>query len=161
MSNPVFIHLRCHSEYSVVDGMVRIGDYVKRAVKDQMPALALTDLTNLFGAVKFYTAARGKGVKPIIGADIWLENEINREQPYRLLLLCQSHAGYLRLCELITQAYLTNQHRGRAEFKREWLTTNTEGLILLSGAFGGDVGQALLQELLSSLPSPPALGHSA
>ena len=146
MTNPVFIHLRCHSEYSVVDGMVRIGDYVKRAVKDQMPALALTDLTNLFGAVKFYTAARGKGVKPIIGADIWLENEINREQPYRLLLLCQSHAGYLRLCELLTQAYLTNQHRGRAEFKREWLTSNTEGLILLSGAFGGDVGQALLQD---------------
>jgi len=146
MSDPVFIHLRCHSEYSVVDGMVRIGDYVKRATQDAMPALALTDLSNLFGAVKFYKSARGKGVKPLIGADIWLENELNRDQPYRLLLLCQTHAGYLRLCELITKAYLTNQHRGRAEFKREWLMESTDGLIMLSGAFGGDVGQALLQD---------------
>ncbi len=146
MSEPVFIHLRCHSEYSVVDGMVRIGDYVKRAINDSMPALALTDLSNLFGAVKFYTATRGKGVKPLVGADVWLENEVNREQPYRLLLLCQSHAGYLRLCELLTQAYLTNQHRGRAEIKRAWLMAGSDGLIMLSGALMGDVGQALLQD---------------
>lgn len=146
MSEPVFIHLRCHSEYSVVDGMVRVDDYVQRAVKDDMPALALTDLANLFGAIKFYKAARGKGVKPIIGCDVWLENPLNRAQPYRLLLLCQSPAGYLRLCELLTQAYLTNQHRGRAEIRREWLEENSAGLILLSGATDGDVGQALLQD---------------
>jgi DNA polymerase-3 subunit alpha len=147
MSDPVFIHLRCHSEYSVVDGMVRIGDYVKRAVQDQMPALALTDLSNLFGAVKFYKAARGKGVKPLIGADIWLENEVNRDQPYRALLLCQNHAGYLRLCELISRAFLENQHRGHAEIRREWFSEGgTEGLILLSGGMAGDIGQALLQD---------------
>ena len=99
MLSPSFVHLRAHSEYSVVDGMVRVGDYVKRALDDQMPALALTDLSNLFGAIKFYKAARGKGVKPVIGCDIWLENDTNREQPYRLLLLCQSHIGYLRLCD--------------------------------------------------------------
>ncbi len=145
MSDPVFVHLRCHSEYSVVDGMVRIGDYVKRAVKDRMPALALTDISNLFGAVKFYTAARGKGVKPLVGADVWLENETSRDQPSRLLLLCQSHVGYLRLCELLTQAYLHNQYRGRAEIKRAWLAEKSEGLILLSGAMQGDVGQALVQ----------------
>jgi DNA polymerase-3 subunit alpha len=146
MSHPVFIHLRCHSEYSVVDGMVRIGDYVKRATSDRMPALALTDLSNLFGAIKFYKAARGKGVKPIIGADIWLENETNRDQPYRALLLCQNHAGYLRLCELISKAFLENQHRGRAEIRREWIAEGgTEGLILLSGEMAGDIGQALLQ----------------
>ena len=121
MSEPVFVHLRCHSEYSVVDGMVRIGDYVKYAVKDSMPALALTDLSNLFGAVRFYSAARGKGVKPLIGGDIWLENEVNRDQPHRLLLLCQAHAGYLRLCELLTQAYIHNQYSGRDEIKRECL----------------------------------------
>jgi DNA polymerase-3 subunit alpha len=147
MSHPVFIHLRCHSEFSVVDGMVRIGDYVKRATNDRMPALALTDLSNLFGAVKFYKAARGKGVKPIIGADIWLENEGNRDQPYRALLLCQSHAGYLRLCELVSRAFLENQHRGRAEIRREWIAEGgTEGLILLSGEMAGDIGQALLQD---------------
>src|SRR3954467_7659871 len=128
-----FVHLRCHSEYSIVDGIVRIDDYVKQACDDRMPALALTDLSNLFGAIKFYKAARGKGVKPIIGCDIWLENPGNRDQPHRLLLLCQSHAGYLLLCELISRAYLTNQYRGRAEFKQEWFSEGTEGLLLLSG----------------------------
>jgi DNA polymerase III subunit alpha len=147
MSQPVFVHLRCHSEYSVVDGMVRLADYVGRAVKDSMPALALTDLCNLFGAVKFYSTARGKGVKPILGCDVWLENPSNRDQYSRLLLLCQSHAGYLRLCELLTRAYLSNQYRGRAEIRREWFVElGTEGLILLSAAESGDVGQALLQD---------------
>ncbi len=147
MHQPSFIHLRCHSEYSIVDGIVRIDDYVKRAQADQMPALALTDLSNIFGAVKFYKAARGSGIKPLLGCDIWLENETNRDQPYRLLLLCQTQAGYLRLCQLLTQAYLHNQHRGRAEIKRQWFAEgSTDGLILLSGAMGGDVGQALLQD---------------
>jgi len=147
---PVFVHLRCHSEYSIADGTVRIDDYVGHAVADRMPALALTDLTNLFGAVKFYKAARGKGIKPVLGCDIWLENEIKRDQPYRCLLLCQSQAGYLRLCELITKAYLQNQYRGRAEIKRQWLVdAGSEGLILLSGGMAGDIGQALLQDNLS------------
>jgi DNA polymerase-3 subunit alpha len=145
MLSPSFVHLRCHSEYSVVDGMVRVGDYVKSALDDSMPALALTDLCNLFGAVKFYKAARGKGVKPVIGCDIWLENEANRDQPFRLLLLCQNNAGYLRLCDLITRGYTQNQHRGRPEIKRSWLEEGSnDGLILLSGACAGDVGQALL-----------------
>lgn len=144
--SPAFVHLRCHTEYSIVDGIVRIDDYVKQAVEHQMPALAITDLSNLFGAIKFYKAARGQGVKPIIGCDIWLENAVNRDQPSRLLLLCQSHAGYLLLCQLLSRAYLTNQYRGRAEFKREWFSElGTEGLILLSGALAGDVGQACLQ----------------
>ena len=146
-TTPTFVHLRCHSEYSIVDGIVRIDDYVKKAQADQMPALGLTDLSNLFGAVKFYKAARGKGIKPILGCDIWLENTINRDQPSRLLLLCQSHAGYLLLCQLISRAYLTNQYRGRAEFKREWFVEcGTEGLLLLSGAMAGDVGQACVND---------------
>ena len=143
---PAFVHLRCHSEYSIVDGIVRIDDYVKHATDDRMPALALTDLNNLFGAIKFYKAARGKGVKPIIGCDIWLENPVNREQPSRALLLCQSHAGYLLLCQLLSRAYLSNQYRGRAEFKREWFVEcGTNGLLMLSGAMAGDVGQACVQ----------------
>ncbi|MDP3307520.1 DNA polymerase III subunit alpha, partial [Methylotenera sp.] len=144
---PAFVHLRCHSEYSIVDGIVRIDDYVKHALNDKMPALALTDLSNLFGAIKFYKAARSKGIKPVLGCDIWLENTVNRDQPSRLLLLCQSHAGYLLLCQLLSRAYLTNQYRGRAEFKREWFAEcGTEGLILLSGALAGDVGQACAQD---------------
>ena len=145
-NTPKFVHLRCHSEYSIVDGIVRIDDYVQRALSDKMPALALTDLSNLFGAIKFYKAARGKGLKPIIGCDIWLENTANRDQPSRLLLLCQSQAGYLLLCQLMSRAYLTNQYRGRAEFKREWFVEcGTEGLILLSGALAGDIGLACAQ----------------
>jgi DNA polymerase-3 subunit alpha len=130
-----------------VDGIVRIDDYVQCAVDDQMPALALTDLSNLFGAIKFYKAARGKGLKPVLGCDVWLENTVNRDQPSRILLLCQSSAGYLLLCQLISRAYLSNQYRGRAEFKREWFVEcGTEGLLLLSGALAGDVGQACTQD---------------
>ena len=151
IKKPAFVHLRCHSEYSIVDGIVRIDDYVKQALSDKMPALALTDLSNLFGAIKFYKAARGKGIKPILGCDIWLENANNRDQPSRLLLLCQSHAGYLLLCQLISRAYVTNQYRGRAEFKREWFVEcGTEGLIMLSGAIAGDVGLACIQDNLES-----------
>jgi DNA polymerase-3 subunit alpha len=150
IKKPTFVHLRCHSEYSIVDGIVRIDDYVKQALSDKMPALALTDLSNLFGAIKFYKTARGKGIKPILGCDIWLENTANRDQPTRLLLLCQSHAGYLLLCQLLSRAYLSNQYRGRAEFKREWFVEcGTEGLIMLSGAIAGDVGQACTQDNLA------------
>src|ERR671923_1615525 len=142
MPAPRFVHLRLHSEYSVSDGIVRIEEAVERARADAMPALALTDAANLFGMVKFYAAARAAGVKPVIGADCWLQNDADRDKPFRLLLLCASRAGYLRLCELLSRAWLRNQHRGRAELAREWFD-NTEGLIALSGAAAGDVGHAL------------------
>jgi len=145
MAAPRFVHLRLHSEYSVTDGIVRIDEAVERARADAMPALALTDAANLFGMVKFYSAARAEGVKPIIGADCWLQNDAERDKPFRLLLLCASAAGYLRLCELLSRAWLRNQHRGRPELAREWLQ-DTEGLIALSGAAAGDVGQALAAE---------------
>ncbi len=142
---PSFIHLRLHSEYSIVDGIVRIDEAIEAAAADGMPALALTDLSNVFGLVKFYQEARAKGVKPVIGCDLWLESEADRDKPYRMLLLCQSRAGYLKLCDLLTRAYRTNQYRGRPELKKGWLAeAGTEGLIALSGAHHGDVGQALV-----------------
>ncbi|HEY0907295.1 MAG TPA: DNA polymerase III subunit alpha [Methylophilus sp.] len=137
------MHLRCHSEYSIVDGTVRIDDYVKAARDDAMPALALTDLANLFGAVKFYKAARGKGLKPIVGCDVWVENTLQRDQPFRLLLLVQNAQGYRNLCELLSSAYLHNQYRDRAELKAEWLIEKNAGLLLLSGFTAGDVGLAM------------------
>ena len=115
--SPKFIHLRCHSEYSIVDGIVRINDYVDAAKKDGMPALALTDLSNLFGAVKFYKAARKQGIKAILGADVWLENSKKPQQPTRLLLLVQNQAGYHLLCELLSKAYLENQKKWSARIK--------------------------------------------
>src|SRR5436190_21420753 len=143
MPTPRFVHLRLHSEYSVSDGIVRLDQAVSRAAADGMPALALTDLANLFGLVKFYGAARAVGVKPIIGADCWLQNPGDRDKPVRMLLLCASRAGYLRLCDVLSRAWLRNQYRARAEIARSWLEEGTEGLIALSGAAGGDVGQAL------------------
>ncbi|MFZ6750293.1 DNA polymerase III subunit alpha [Undibacterium sp. Ren11W] len=146
--SPQFVHLRLHSEYSIVDGLVRIDDVVKAAAKDMQVALAMTDLANLFGLIKFYRAARGKGIKAIAGCDVWITNEIDRDKPSRLLLLVKNRAGYLQLCELLAQAWLENQHRGRAELKFEWLQAIFEkgaepGLIVLSGAHFGDVGIAI------------------
>jgi DNA polymerase-3 subunit alpha len=146
MPQPSFVHLRLHSEFSIVDGIVRLDDAVARAAADGMGALALTDLGNVFGMVDFYKAARKAGVKPIVGCDVWITNDAERDKPHRLLLLVRSHAGYLRLSELLTRAYRENQHRGRAELRREWLAGGgAAGLIGLSGAHAGDVGAALLQ----------------
>lgn len=145
---PAFIHLRMHSEYSILDSTIRIHDVVKKAVADQMPALALTDLANLFGLVKFYQAAYKNGIKPILGCDIWIANESDRSKPIRLLVLCQTHAGYLLLSRLLSRAYRENQFQNRAEIKESWLQPDdwgTEGLIALSGARLGDIGLSLLQ----------------
>ena len=162
MAAPQFVHLRLHSEYSITDGVVRIDDAIATASEDGMGALALTDLGNLFGLIKFYSAARSGGIKPIAGADIWLSNEQEPDQPHRMLLLVQNHSGYLNLCELLTRASLHNQHHGRAEIHPKWLLeqatkggaqkigeqksgqTLASGLIALSGAHSGDVGSALL-----------------
>ena len=146
MPNPAFVHLRLHSEFSVTDGIVRIDDAVEQAAADGMPALAITDLANVFGMVKFYKAARAAGVKPVIGCDVWITNQSERDKPHRLLLLVQSRRGYLKLCELLSRAWLENQHRGRAELKKSWFAEGTDGLIALSGAMQGDLGAALLQD---------------
>jgi DNA polymerase-3 subunit alpha len=145
---PQFTHLRLHSEYSIVDGLVRLDDVVDAAAADRQPALAITDLANLFGMVKFYKAARSKGIKPIVGCDVWITNDTERDKPSRLLLLVKNNAGYLQLCELLSKAWLENLHRGRAEIRVEWLQQlqqqpNGNGLIALSGAHFGDVGIAI------------------
>ncbi len=144
MPQPTFVHLRLHSEYSITDGIVRIPEAVDAARQDGMPALALTDLGNVFGLVKFYQAAYSNGIKPIIGCDVHITNATDRDHPFRLLLLCQSDAGYLRLCDLLTRAYRENQYRGRPELLRTWFKEGTEGLLALSGAHLGEVGAALL-----------------
>ncbi|MBI5921391.1 MAG: DNA polymerase III subunit alpha [Betaproteobacteria bacterium] len=150
---PQFVHLRLHSEYSITDGIVRLDAAVARAAADAMPALALTDLANLFGMVKFYTASRAAGIKPIIGCDVWVADhnaetnarDLSRESGSRLLLLVKNRGGYLRLCELLTATYLGARQQGRAEINRQLLSDgDNSGLIALSGAHCGDVGQLLL-----------------
>ncbi len=124
---PPFVHLRLHSEYSVTDGLVCLDDAVDAAVDAGMPALALTDLANVFGMVKFYQGARRRGLKPIIGCDVWIENQTDRDKPHRLLLLCQSRTGYRNLCDLLTRAYRVNQYHGRGELKKEWFAAARGG----------------------------------
>jgi DNA polymerase-3 subunit alpha len=140
-----FVHLRMHTEFSVVDGTLRTDDAADAAAADGQVAAAITDLANLFGGVKFYTAMRKKGVQPILGADCWLEADATDKPPTRLLLLAQNKQGYLNLSELLSRAWITNVQRNQACLKWEWLTELGEGLICLSGAQHGAVGQALLQ----------------
>ncbi|MBL0089514.1 MAG: DNA polymerase III subunit alpha [Ideonella sp.] len=143
-----FVHLRTHTEYSVVDGTLRIDDAAGAAARDGQVALAITDLSNLFGAVKFYRACRGKGVKPIIGVDVFVEPDAalggGDKAASRLVLLVQNRQGYLNLCELLARAWVKNAQRAQAWVKWEWLAELGEGLIALSGADFGLVGLALL-----------------
>ncbi|KAF1020704.1 MAG: DNA polymerase III subunit alpha [Paracidovorax wautersii] len=141
----MFTHLRLHTEFSVVDGTTRIGDVMKMAAKDGQPAVAITDLNNMFGAVKFYKKGRGAGVKPILGAEVQLEPLEGAAQGSRMVLLVQSHQGYLNLSELLARAWTRNVLRDQAYVTYEWLRELGEGLILLSGAQAGPVGQALLR----------------
>ena len=140
-----FVHLRVHSEFSLIDGIVRIKDLVKSAANDHMPAVALTDQSNMYALIKFYKAALGAGVKPIIGADIWLENEEDPVSPFRLTLLAQNKVGYRHISEIISQAYSHNQHHDKAVVRKEWLFERSEGIIVLSGFRDGDVGQQIIK----------------
>ncbi len=150
----MFVHLRLHTEFSVVDGTNRIDDVVAAAAADRQPALAITDLNNLFGAIKFYKAARGAGVKPLIGAEVMLQGFTDEtpgampgaHQPAlpRAILLVQDPQGYLNLSELLARAWTRNDGRGQAVIQRAWLEELNGGLILLSGAQAGPVGQALM-----------------
>ena len=142
----MFVHLRLHTEFSIVDSTCRIDDVVQAAADDQQPALAITDLSNLFGAIKFYKAARGKGVQPILGAEIFLEGlGADPLALSRVMVLVQSSQGYLNLSELLARAWTQNMVKTHAVVKLAWLQELSEGLILLSGAQAGPVGQALVQ----------------
>ena len=140
-----FAHLRLHTEYSLVDSVVRIDDLVAAAAAKGMPAVAVTDQNNMFAMVKFYKAALGAGIKPIIGVDLLVRETGDRAQPSRLTLLCQSPSGYGNVTRLVSRAYLEGQQRGTPTIDRAWLTTeNISGLIAISGAMEGDVGRALV-----------------
>lgn len=126
-----------------MDGTVRIPALVDRVRSLNQPAVALTDLCNVFGLIKFYRAARNMGLKPIAGSEVWLTNDNDPNKPFRILLLVANQEGYRELCELLTRAWLQNTQGNRAEVRREWVQ-ETQGLIVLSGARHGDVGQTLL-----------------
>lgn len=139
-----FVHLRVHSEYSMVDGLVRVKPLISRVAELGMPAVGLTEQSNMCSLVRFYKAAMGAGVKPIIGADLWIENPEEPDNPFRLTLLARDKDGYLNLTEIISLGYTEGQRFGKPIIQRKWLESRSAGLIAVSGARMGDVGKALM-----------------
>ncbi len=139
-----FVHLHLHSEYSVVDGLAGIDAILQAAKAMEMSAIAITDHCNLYALLKFYKAALSAKIKPIIGADVYIQRE--NQDPGRLVLLCQNKVGYRNLTELISRAYLEGQHQGIPIINFSWLRGATEGLIALSAGLQGEIAQALLSD---------------
>ncbi len=141
MIEPRFVHLHLHSEFSLVDGIVRIPRLVARVAELGMPAVALTDQSNVFALPKFYRAALAAGVKPITGAELTVASEGEGPERYRVVALCQNEAGYRNLGQLLTRAYRFGQRGGLALVDERWLDpASLEGLIVLSGGLAGDLG---------------------
>ena len=139
-----FVHLRLHTEYSLIDSVVRVPELIQATAAAGMPAVAVTDQSNLFAMVKFYRKALAGGVKPVIGVDLHVRESGEHQPPTRITLLCQSQAGYRNVTRLVSRAYLEGQQRGMPAVDRGWLSAESlEGLIALSGAAEGDVGRAL------------------
>jgi DNA polymerase-3 subunit alpha len=139
-----FVHLHLHTEFSIVDSTVRIPRLMARAVEFGMPAVGLTDQSNLFGLVKFYRKAFAAGVKPVIGVDLRIRNPEEDDRPFCLVLLCQDLVGYRNLTRLVSRSSLEGQERGVPLVNADWLDAgNAAGLIALSGGMNGDIGRAL------------------
>lgn len=141
---PSFIHLHLHTEFSLMDGVIRIKPLMQACIDNGMPAVALTDHTNMFATIKFYRAARAAGIKPIIGVDVLVQSREKNEEPHKLVLLAQNHTGYINLSELISKAYLEGQHSGQPVVEIEWVKQHADGVIALSGGREGEIGKALL-----------------
>ncbi len=139
-----FVHLHVHTEYSIVDSVVRIGELMRTTAAFGMPAIALTDQSNLFGLVKFYRAALAAGLKPLIGAEVRLRNE-DEAEPSRLVLLCRNNEGYRNLSRLLTRSYVDGLDNGVPILARAWLAGGAaDGLMALSGGREGEIGRLLL-----------------
>jgi DNA polymerase-3 subunit alpha len=139
-----FVHLRLHSEYSLVDGLVRIKPLAAKVASLDMPAVALTDFNNFFGLVKFYKAAQGAGVKPILGAEVLVLDESGEGALTQLVLLIMDNVGYKNLTCLISKAYQEGQRQSVPTIRLDWLAELGDGLIALSGGRLGEVGVALV-----------------
>lgn len=142
---PSFIHLHLHSEYSLSDGLIGIDKLISKVEELSMPAIAVTDLSNLFAAIKFYQAAIKKGIKPIIGAECRVKNDRFPDQAFQLILLCQNQLGYRNLIQLISRSYLENQLEGKPVLQKSWFTNYSEGLIALSGGREGEITSCLMK----------------
>lgn len=137
-----FVHLRCHTEFSLSDGILRMASWLPK-VQESMPAVGMTDVCNLFGLVKFYKACAANQVKPIIGADLHLYNEAKPQQPFMITALCKNQQGYQNLIRLISRAYTQGQQHHLPQVQYDWLVEHKDGLIILSGGLDGDLAFAI------------------
>ena len=152
MTAPRFVHLHVHSEYSIVDGIVRVDALAARCRELGMPAVALTDQNNVFALPKFYRAAQEAGIKPIVGVEVWVTPAAGVAERFRMVLLCQNRAGYRNLSQLLTMAYRFGQHGGIAGIEEGWLHSDAvRGLLALSGGAAGDVGRLALEGKLDQI----------
>ena len=142
MSSP-FIHLRVHSDFSMMDGLNKVKPILNKVAELNMPAVAITDQMNMCGLVKFYSTAHDLGIKPIIGTDFWVTNDIFGDEPFRLTLLAMNNEGYKNITILISKAYLRGHVAHKAVIDQAWLAEHSEGVIILSGGLHGDLGVGL------------------
>src|SRR5580704_7895597 len=139
-----FVHLRVHTEFSLVDGLVRVKPLMKALPVRGMSAVAVTDYCNLFAAVKVFESAVDAGIKPIIGSDLPCHDLAHPEMVSSLVLLCLNSEGYKNLTCLVSKAYQKGQYHGQPRVQYPWIKDFSSGLIALSGGKFGDIGQALL-----------------
>ena len=145
MTAPGFVHLHVHTEYSLIDSVVRLSGLVAATAAAGMPAVAITDQGNLFGLVKFYRQALDAGIKPLIGAEIRVTGREEQADGARLVLLCRNAAGYRSLSRLLSRAWLEGQVDGIPQVHASWFDGGaTSGLVALSGGQDGVLGRALL-----------------
>ncbi len=143
LSSSCFIHLRLHTEYSISDSIINIPALVEHTANQEMPALAVTDLGNLFGLIKFYSSSISNGIKPICGCDVCVVDSTGIRT--QLVLLVKDRQGYLNLTRLISRAYTEKSTHSDFRIEKAWLRESATGLIALSGATCGDIGRSLLE----------------
>ncbi len=151
MPSADFVHLHLHTQYSLLDGAIRIPDLIAQAKKYKMPAVAVTDHGNLFGAIEFYTQVQASGLKPIIGCEVYVapgsrfvqNSQVGQPSYYHLILLCENEKGYRNLCRLVTSGFQEGFYY-KPRIDRELLQQHHEGLVCLSGCLSGEVAARLL-----------------
>lgn len=145
MTAPNFVHLRVHSDFSMIDGLAKVGPICEAVAEAGMPALAITDQMNFCGLVRYYGKAHQLGLKPLIGCDFWVQAEYPESEIFRLTALAMDNDGYQQITQLISKAYLRGNIQGRPVIDKGWLKEHNQGIILLSGSRQGDVGHALIK----------------
>jgi len=149
MPRDSFVHLHLHTEYSLLDGAIRMKELMKQAAEFKMPAVAITDHGNLFGAIEFYQEATRAGVKPIIGCEAYIAPGSHKDRPgsrrdaaYHFTLLAENETGYRNLVKLLTAAHLDGFHYA-PRIDKELLAAHSAGLIGLSGCLAGEINSAI------------------